>query len=111
MPCDYSKYPRNWFTFYRPYCMIRAGEHATPGGRILSEARCENCGAVNHLRGVVLTIAHLDHDAENPMPALTSLRAWCQKCHNGYDAPTRRSRRIHRLDSFRRQQQLFRPPL
>jgi len=36
---------------------------------------------------VVLTIAHLDHNPENNDPA--NLRAWCQRCHNTYDAPTR----------------------
>lgn len=36
---------------------------------------------------VVLTIAHLDHDPGNNDP--TNLRAWCQKCHNCYDAKAR----------------------
>jgi 5-methylcytosine-specific restriction endonuclease McrA len=37
---------------------------------------------------VVLTVAHLDHQPENCDPA--NLRAWCQRCHNAYDAPMRR---------------------
>lgn len=37
---------------------------------------------------IVLTIAHLDHTPENNDPA--NLRAWCQRCHNRYDAPHRR---------------------
>ena len=36
---------------------------------------------------VVLTVAHLDHTPENCDPA--NLRAWCQRCHNAYDAPMR----------------------
>ena len=36
----------------------------------------------------VLTVAHLDHQPENCEPA--NLRAWCQRCHNVYDAPMRR---------------------
>ena len=36
---------------------------------------------------VVLTVAHLDHMPENC--ADDNLRAWCQRCHNAYDAKTR----------------------
>jgi 5-methylcytosine-specific restriction endonuclease McrA len=36
---------------------------------------------------IVLTVAHLDHQPENC--ADTNLRAWCQRCHNRYDAKTR----------------------
>lgn len=38
---------------------------------------------------VVLTVAHLDHQPENCDP--DNLRAWCQRCHNTYDAPMRRA--------------------
>ena len=38
---------------------------------------------------VVLTVAHLDHQPENCAPE--NLRAWCQRCHNTYDAPMRRA--------------------
>lgn len=56
---------------------------------------CETtgCGAVNGwphpITGskVVLTVAHLDHDPRNCDPS--NLRAWCQRCHNRYDAPSR----------------------
>ncbi len=37
---------------------------------------------------VVLTVAHLDHTPENCDDA--NLVAMCQRCHNRYDAPTRR---------------------
>jgi hypothetical protein len=37
---------------------------------------------------VVLTVAHLDHQPENC--ADDNLKAWCQRCHNCYDAPERR---------------------
>lgn len=36
---------------------------------------------------VILTIAHLDHDPSNNND--DNLKAWCQKCHNTYDAPHR----------------------
>lgn len=43
---------------------------------------------------IVLTIAHLDHVPENCDPA--NLRAWCQRCHNRYDAPMRAAGRKER---------------
>ena len=36
---------------------------------------------------IVLTVAHLDHQPENCDPS--NLRAWCQRCHNRYDAGMR----------------------
>jgi 5-methylcytosine-specific restriction endonuclease McrA len=57
--------------------------------------KCEWCPAVNGephpVTGskVVLTVAHLDHMPQNVERA--NLRALCQKCHNGYDANTRRA--------------------
>jgi hypothetical protein len=42
---------------------------------------------------IVLTVAHLDHTPENCDPS--NLRAWCQRCHNRYDA-------AHRRDGIRR---------
>ena len=36
---------------------------------------------------IVLTVGHLDHQPENC--ADENLKAWCQRCHNRYDAPTR----------------------
>ena len=56
---------------------------------------CEGCGAVaeypHPVTGsiMMLTVAHLDHNPANCDPE--NLRAWCQKCHNSYDAPTRRN--------------------
>ncbi len=69
--------------------------------RILERAdnRCEgspkypDCRARNHEphpdtgSRVVLTLAHLDHNPENCDES--NLRAWCQRCHNQYDAPRR----------------------
>ena len=36
---------------------------------------------------MIVTVAHLDHCPENVDPS--NLRAWCQRCHNTYDAPNR----------------------
>jgi hypothetical protein len=49
------------------------------------------CGSAHeHLRivKIVLTVAHLDHTPENCTDE--NLRAWCQRCHNLYDAAMRR---------------------
>ncbi len=40
--------------------------------------------SIKHIR-VILTIAHLDHDAENHDVALDRLKAMCQLCHLRYD--------------------------
>ncbi len=37
MPCDYSKYPENWFAEIRPAILERAEDH------------CELCGVQNHI--------------------------------------------------------------
>jgi hypothetical protein len=62
---------------------------------------CEECGVPNRSKImrdadgdedsviIILTIAHLDHAPENCDPS--NLRAWCQRCHNRYDAPMRRA--------------------
>ena len=79
-PENRNRYPSNWIE-------IRE--------KILERAKhqCEECGAKNYERHpvtysvVCLTIAHLDHTPENCDES--NLKAWCQRCHNRYDAPTR----------------------
>ncbi len=88
-PCDYSIYPKNWKSEIVPAILKRAGE-IREGKSISREARCEFCGVENHYNQVVLTIAHLDHDAENHAVEYDRLKALCQKCHNNYDMPRRR---------------------
>ncbi|XBQ15818.1 MAG: hypothetical protein ABL308_12775 [Oceanicaulis sp.] len=72
----------------RALILGRAG-HACEGSPAYPECRAVN-GAPHPVTGskVVLTIAHLDHDPANSHPS--NLRAWCQRCHNTYDAPHRR---------------------
>ena len=94
MPCDYSIYPPDW-PERRRRILERAGNC------------CEGCGLPNHSYvnritrelclqdedeaiKIVLTIAHLDHDPQNWNVEDERLRAWCQKCHNAYDARERR---------------------
>jgi len=54
---------------------------------------------------VVLTVAHLDHQPENCERA--NLRAWCQRCHNQYDAPMRRRGVQERAKAERAEGDLF----
>ena len=57
---------------------------------------------------VVLTVAHLDHQPENC--ADENLRAWCQRCHNAYDAPMRRAGIKARAHADRAASDLFESP-
>jgi 5-methylcytosine-specific restriction endonuclease McrA len=57
---------------------------------------------------VVLTVAHLDHQPENCDPE--NLRAWCQRCHNTYDAPTRRAGTASRAKARLAVADLFQDP-
>lgn len=101
-PENRDRYPKNWKDI-RKKILERAGH------------KCEKCGVPNGAYGhrrpdgsfcnydepgslpedvdlpgafkIVLTIAHLDHVPENCSEE--NLRAWCQRCHNRYDAPMR----------------------
>lgn len=63
------------------------GRSAVDGSEVPDTGE-DTVGWSNPVR-VVLTVAHLDHRPENCDPA--NLRAWCQRCHNAYDAPARRA--------------------
>lgn len=81
MPCDYSKYPKNWKSEIRPAILKRAGN------------KCEICGAENkstvYRNGdkptkIVLTIAHFYNP--DPMDCRPkNLKALCQRCHLHHD--------------------------
>lgn len=81
MPWKKDAYPSDWPAISRRIRFERA------------QNRCEFCGAENYkphpVTGgkVILTVAHLDHNPESSDE--TRLRALCQACHNGYDAPMR----------------------
>lgn len=80
------RYPSDWKTI-RAAILARAGNRCE-GSPLWPDCRAEN-GLPHPVTGsrVVLTIAHLDHTPENCDPA--NLRAWCQRCHNAYDAAMR----------------------
>jgi hypothetical protein len=82
-PENKARYPKDWKAI-----SARIRERA---GDCCEECGIPNGATVENRQGrmivVVLTVAHLDHTPENCTD--DNLRAWCQKCHNSYDAPTR----------------------
>jgi len=70
------------------YMLMRGEVFDDKTGDFLGVARGSEYSCARMVK-VVLTIAHLDHTPENNDPA--NLRAWCQRCHNAYDAPMRRA--------------------
>jgi hypothetical protein len=90
-PENAGRYPPNWHEISRRIREDRAGWRCE-GSPAFPECRAEH-GEVHPATGarVVLTVAHLDHSPENCEDA--NLRAWCQRCHNTYDAPHRRATR------------------
>lgn len=119
LPENKKRYPANWKTEIRPRILERANHccencgvpdksllvyrnnklddivkptdfvydlHKNDGGKTWTTY--EDGKLVRYrLALVVLTIAHLDHTPENCND--DNLRAWCQKCHNSYDAKHR----------------------
>lgn len=112
-PENRDRYPANWKTTIRPAILARAVDHdwldswdGEEGvflprcecrgecGRGTHEGRCPNVdGSLAYGTGsvVVLTVAHLDHALENC--DAENLRAYCQACHNAYDAEHRAATR------------------
>lgn len=93
-PENRARYPREWPAI-RARILERAGARcegspAYPDCRAANGARHPATGAT-----VVLTVAHLNHRPEDCQPE--NLRAWCQRCHNTYDAPVRAANRRRRL--------------
>ena len=78
-PENKARYPKDW-----KQISLRI--------RARADNKCEDCGVENYSvrdgSKIVLTVAHLDHTPENCGDE--NLRAWCQRCHNRYDAPMRR---------------------
>lgn len=56
---------------------------------------------------IVLTIAHLDHDASNHEVTDDRLKAMCQKCHNNYDKEFRSKNRRQTITKKKKQIALF----
>jgi len=115
MPIDYSNYPDDWHEISERIRFDRADGRCECRGEcgldhneearwieinlsvIFDENDPERCAAYDRYphpvteSRVILTVAHLDHDTTNSDPA--NLRAYCQRCHNRYDAPHRAASR------------------
>jgi hypothetical protein len=114
-PENALRYPRNWLTEIRPRILKRASQnaagwpwceecgvpdgaigHRDHTGRWHDDLQSELGDIVRYQDGrfearvikIVLTIAHLSDQIEDVSDE--NLRAWCQRCHNRYDAPMRR---------------------
>jgi hypothetical protein len=90
-PENRKRYPSNWKSEIRPAILQRAGNRCE-GSPAYPDCRAIN-GHPHPVTGakVRLTIGHLDHIPENCDPA--NLRAWCERCHNTYDAKHRAANR------------------
>lgn len=118
MPCNYSKYPPNWFTEIRPRVLQRAGNCCEwPGcGLANNSTACSvkqknrptvwyktpppmygKRGVVKKWVRVVLTIAHLDNDPENHSIKDERLQALCQLHHLQLDVKHKNAQRIKKL--------------
>lgn len=92
-PENKARYPKDWKAISRRIRFERA------------QNRCEGCGAENYkshpVTGskVILTVAHLNHTPEDCRDE--NLKAFCQKCHNAYDAEHRRQTRAASLRQTR----------
>ncbi len=119
-PENRHRYPKNWKEI-RAQILDRAGHRCeTAGCRLKNHSHVLRFGQwfcpedasrdrVSEFKDnfplfrrvkVILTIAHLDHTPENNDPS--NLRAWCQKCHNQYDAPHRAANRRKNAQASKR---------
>ena len=117
LPENKARYPSNWKSEIRPAILERANHKCEGCGVKNHESILRsnsdddwcyddgNLSCVSTFKHnnrswrpvyIVLTIAHLDHVPENCDPE--NLRAWCQKCHNSYDAPYRAANRKKRRE-------------
>jgi len=107
MPCDYSKYPKDWKAISLrikereewkcKFCGVkhgdlRVGDEVVRAGSSEAFYASENyaAGLGPKPRCIVLTVAHLADP--NPMNCDDdNLAALCQRCHNRLDMPMRQS--------------------
>lgn len=86
-PENIARYPQDWRAISTRIRAERAGNRCE-GSPLFPDCRAAG-GEPHPVTGsiVVLTVAHLNHQPEDC--ADENLRAWCQRCHNAYDAPKR----------------------
>lgn len=85
-PENRARYPADWRAI--AYGVKDRAAWTCEGSPAYPDCRAKH-GQPHPVTGsrVVITVAHLDHTPENCAPA--NLKAWCQRCHNTYDAPHR----------------------
>lgn len=112
MPIDYKKYPANWKTEIRPailqrannccedcgapnYALIYRPNKGKPEWFHAPEGHQADSMALDGVKftKIVLTIAHLDHDACNHDVKPDRLKALCQRCHLLYDKEIHKNNR------------------
>ena len=106
-PENRARYPKDW-----PEISLRVRKEAgwcCDGSPAYPDCRAMN-GEPHPVTGsiVVLTVGHLDHRPENI--ERTNLRAWCQRCHNTYDAEHRKATRARTVHESANTRNLFEEP-
>jgi hypothetical protein len=84
--CGLHNYSIGWREKDGTFVRYERTWDAIPEEEIGSEINLAD-GSKTKVFQIILTVAHLDHNPGNNDPS--NLRAYCQKCHNAYDAPMR----------------------
>ena len=124
MPCDYSRYPKNWKSEIRPAILERDGHKCkfcdVPNGALIHrtgngvndwvywpEGIESEAWSLDGLKStkIVLTIMHLDHDTTNN--DYSNLAAACQKCHLSHDKQLHKQNSRITLEKKKKQGRLF----
>lgn len=104
LPDNRSRYPADWRAI-RDAIIARAGNRCE-GSPAYPDCRAQNRKLHPVTRSlVVLTVAHLDHTPEHCEPQ--NLRAWCQRCHLRYDAPSHADKARRHRNALKGQGDLF----
>ena len=125
MPINYSKYPKDWKEI-RKRILLRAEDKCErcgapnheliyrqkkgfPDWELAPEGHQADAMALDGTRFtyIVLTIAHLDHDAENHSVTDDRLQALCQRCHLQLDMPRHVANRKYGRNHLKNQHKLF----
>lgn len=122
MPINYNRYPSDWKTRLHRIVWERAGgrcencglyhnqlvmSYKVPmrrGTKLVYRVRWLDQSILPQIKGakpvrVILTKAHLDHDADNKNVHPSRIRLWCQLCHLRYDAQPKADRRKQQQQS------------
>lgn len=116
MPINYRRYPKDWKTRIIPAIWKRA-DHCCEECKVPAYSTVYSVKVKSHKNGktvyrqiwflinpkvidrdvkkvtVILTVAHLDHDAQNHLVKLDRLKLLCQRCHLVLDSQVRAQRR------------------